>query len=282
MIIDVKNIVKHYKTHKAVNDVSFTVKEGEIFGFLGPNGAGKSTMIKMLTARLTSTSGSILVSGFDPRKERDKLHNIIGVVPEVQNLYERMSARENLNLFAKLYRTDPTKVDKLLKRFELSDRADDKIKNFSFGMKQRVLLARCLLSDPKIIFMDEPTKGLDPHTASYIRDIIKEENNKGTTIFLTTHYMEEAEVLSNRVAIIDNGKILALDTPKNLKQNRSEIKVFLKIAQNSKKFETLSLNNIEDKETLKTWLDAHEVVSIESNEESLEDIFLRVTGRSFK
>ena len=278
-MIKVNNVVKHYKTSKAVNDVTFSVKKGEIFGFLGPNGAGKSTIIKMLTANLTPTSGSISIANLNPVKERTKLHNLIGVVPEIQNLYERMSARENLNLFAKLYDTDLSKVDDLLKRFELLDRADDKIKNFSFGMKQRILIARGLLANPEIIFMDEPTKGLDPHTARYIREIIKEENERGATIFLTTHYMEEAEYLSDRIAIIDKGKIVALDTPQNLKMKRNEIKVHLKISQNNDKFEVISLDKKSDRDILKTWLDANEVLSIDSNQETLEDVFIRLTGR---
>ncbi len=278
-MIKVNNVVKHYKTSKAVNDVTFSVKKGEVFGFLGPNGAGKSTIIKMLTANLTPTSGSISIANLNPVKERTKLHNLIGVVPEIQNLYERMSARENLNLFAKLYDTDLSKVDDLLKRFELLDRADDKIKNFSFGMKQRILIARGLLANPEIIFMDEPTKGLDPHTARYIREIIKEENERGATIFLTTHYMEEAEYLSDRIAIIDKGKIVALDTPQNLKMKRNEIKVYLKISQNNDKFEVISLDKKSDRDILKTWLDANEVLSIDSNQETLEDVFIRLTGR---
>jgi ABC-2 type transport system ATP-binding protein len=278
-VIKVENIVKDFKTTKAVDNVTFSVKKGEIFGFLGPNGAGKSTIIKMLTARLKATSGSILIANFDTKKDRDKIHRIIGVVPEIQNLYDRMSARENLNIFAKLYNTDLSKVDVLLKRFELFDRADDKIKNFSFGMKQRILLARGLLSEPQIIFMDEPTKGLDPHTARYIREVIKEENEKGVTIFLTTHYMEEAEYLSDRIAIIDKGKIVALDTTKNLKTKQNSVKVFLKIAKNNNNYEIISLEEEEDRNTLKTWLDANEVLSIESNEETLEDVFIRLTGR---
>ena len=278
-MIEVKNVVKQYKTIKAVNDVTFSVKKGEIFGFLGPNGAGKSTIIKMLTANLTPTSGSVNVAGLNIVKDRSKLHNLIGVIPEIQNLYERMSARENLNLFARLYNTDLTKVDTLLKRFELFERADDKIKNFSFGMKQRILIARGLLANPEIIFMDEPTKGLDPHTARYIREIIKEENKKGATIFLTTHYMEEAEYLSDRIAIIDKGKIVALDTPQNLKMKQNEIKVYLKTSKNNNKFEVISLDNESDRNILKTWLDANEVLSINSNKETLEDVFIRLTGR---
>jgi len=278
-LIEVKNVVKQYKTIKAVNDVTFSVKKGEIFGFLGPNGAGKSTIIKMLTANLTPTSGSVNVAGLNIVKDRSKLHNLIGVIPEIQNLYERMSARENLNLFARLYNTDLTKVDTLLKRFELFERADDKIKNFSFGMKQRILIARGLLANPEIIFMDEPTKGLDPHTARYIREIIKEENKKGATIFLTTHYMEEAEYLSDRIAIIDKGKIVALDTPQNLKMKQNEIKVYLKTSKNNNKFEVISLDNESDRNILKTWLDANEVLSINSNKETLEDVFIRLTGR---
>ena len=276
MIIDVKNIVKQYKTTKAVDDVTFSVKEGEIFGFLGPNGAGKSTIIKILTSRLSLTSGSVMVAGFNPLKEREQLHNIIGVIPEIQNLYERMSARENLTLFAKLYKAKLSKVDDLLKRFELDERADDKLKNFSFGMKQRILIARGLLADPKIIFMDEPTKGLDPHTARYIREIIKEENQKGVTIFLTTHYMEEAEMLSDRVAILDKGKIVALDSPQNLKR-KGKNSLILKLKNNENM--EISLDDEADREKMQKLTIENQILSVESKEESLEDVFVKLTGR---
>jgi len=276
VIIDVKNIVKQYKTTKAVDDVTFSVKEGEIFGFLGPNGAGKSTIIKILTSRLSLTSGSVMVAGFNPLKEREQLHNIIGVIPEIQNLYERMSARENLTLFAKLYKAKLSKVDDLLKRFELDERADDKLKNFSFGMKQRILIARGLLADPKIIFMDEPTKGLDPHTARYIREIIKEENQKGVTIFLTTHYMEEAEMLSDRVAILDKGKIVALDSPQNLKR-KGKNSLILKLKNNENM--EISLDDEADREKMQKLTIENQILSVESKEESLEDVFVKLTGR---
>jgi len=215
--IEVTNLTRNYDGVKAVDGISFSVDPGEIFGFLGPNGAGKTTTIRMLTGQLLPTSGTAKVAGYDIVTERQKLKPKIGVVFDSQNLYARMSARENLNFYARLYRISKTRVNEVLTQVGLSERATDKVMKYSNGMKQRLLIARALLHEPEVLFMDEPTRGLDAHIARDIRGIIANLAKTGMTVFLTTHYMEEADQLSQRVAFLDQGRIVALDTPAHLK-----------------------------------------------------------------
>jgi len=215
--IATQDLSRDYDGLRAVDGISFEVEAGEIFGFLGPNGAGKTTTIKMLTGQLRPTSGKAQVMGCDVVTERQQLKPQIGVVFESQNIYERLSARDNLRFFARLYRIKKARVEQVLAQVGLTGRARDKVKAYSNGMKQRLLIARGLLHEPKVLFLDEPTKGLDPNVARDIRAIVTDLAKQGMTIFLTTHYMEEADQLSDRVAIIDQGRIVALDTPERLK-----------------------------------------------------------------
>lgn len=217
--ITTTNLTKKFGELIAVDGVSFSVNSGEVFGFLGPNGAGKTTTIRMLTGQLLPSSGEGTVAGFDILTESDRLKPRIGVIFEFQNLYERLSAKDNLNFMRQLYGVDRNRVDQVLELVGLKDRANEKLKNYSNGMKQRLLIARALLHDPEILFMDEPTRGLDPVIANQIRHLIIQLSQDGRTIFLTTHYMEEADRLCDRVAIINHGKIIALDEPQQLKQN---------------------------------------------------------------
>jgi ABC-2 type transport system ATP-binding protein len=215
--IAVNNLTRNYGDLCAVDHITFSVEAGEIFGFLGPNGAGKTTTIKMLTGQLQPTDGEARVMGCDVVQDRAKLMPQIGVVFDSQNLYERMSGRENLRFFARLYRAKRERVDVVLEQVGLNGRANDKVSAYSNGMKQRLLIARGLLHEPQVLFLDEPTRGLDPNVARDIRALIAELAVNGMTVFLTTHYMEEADQLSDRVAILDSGRIVALDTPDRLK-----------------------------------------------------------------
>ena len=216
--IEVKNLTRNYNGLCAVDHISFEVEPGEIFGFLGPNGAGKTTTIKMLTGQLRPTSGEARVVGCDVVDERQELKPQIGVVFEYQNVYERLSARDNLSFYARLYGVEKKRVGEVLAQVGLMGRERDKIKKYSNGMKQRLLIARALLHEPKVLFLDEPTRGLDPGVARDIRALVAELAKTGVTVFLTTHYMEEADRLCNRVGIIDQGRIVALDKPQALKQ----------------------------------------------------------------
>jgi ABC-2 type transport system ATP-binding protein len=215
--IEVNSLTRDFNGHRCVDGISFNVEAGEIFGFLGPNGAGKTTTLRMLTGQLRPTSGTARVAGCDVVTEREALKPHIGVVFEFQNVYERLTAWDNLVFSARLYGVPKSRVDQALEQVGLEERAREPVKKFSNGMKQRLLIARALLPEPEVLFLDEPTRGLDPHMARGIREIVSTLAQRGTTIFLTTHYMEEADRLCNRVAILDLGRIMALDAPSCLK-----------------------------------------------------------------
>ncbi|MGW8251585.1 MAG: ABC transporter ATP-binding protein, partial [Anaerolineales bacterium] len=193
--IEVQHLTKDYKNLRALDDISFSVGRGEIFGFLGPNGAGKTTTIRILTGQLRPTSGKAWVMGCDVVEERGKLKPRIGVVFEYQNLYQRLSARDNLEFAAKLYGVPRRRADVILEQVGLVERAGDSLKKYSNGMKQRLLIGRALLHQPEVLFLDEPTRGLDPNVARGIRSLVSGLASKGVTVFLTTHYMEEADQL---------------------------------------------------------------------------------------
>jgi len=221
-IIEVKDLTRDYNGLRAVNGISFAVEAGEIFGYLGPNGAGKTTTIKMLTGQLRPTSGRAWVMGCDIVRERQQLKPHIGVVFEHQNVYERLTGRDNLLFTARLYGVDKSRVDEVLEQVGLADRSQDRVKKYSNGMKQRLLVARALLHEPQVLFLDEPTRGLDPGVARGIRSFIVDLARQGVTVFLTTHYMEEADQLSERVAILNEGRIVAIGTPQQLKSEHGE------------------------------------------------------------
>jgi ABC-2 type transport system ATP-binding protein len=215
--IEAAQLTRYFNGLCAVDHISFRVDPGEVFGFLGPNGAGKTTTIRMLTGQLRPTDGCASVMGLDVVRQRLDLSPHIGMVWESQNLYERLSAYDNLLFCARLYGVERRRVEEVLAFVGLTARAKDRPKEYSHGMKQRLLIARALLHGPKVLFLDEPTRGLDPGVAREIRGLISDLARDGTTVFLTTHYMEEADRLSDRVAILDQGKIVALDTPQTLK-----------------------------------------------------------------
>ena len=220
--IEVQNLTRNFNGLCAVDDISFSVEPGEIFGFLGPNGAGKTTTIRVLTGQLRPTSGRAWVAGCDVVDERQRLKPQIGVVFEYQNIYARDSARGNLRFYSRLYGVKKERVESVLAQVGLVNRARDKTKEYSNGMKQRLLIARALLHEPKVLFLDEPTRGLDPNVARDIRSIVADLAQGGVTVFLTTHYMEEADHLCDRVAIIDQGRIVALDRPERLKTKHGQ------------------------------------------------------------
>ena len=221
-IIDVQHLTKTFGELTAVNDISFQVRPGEIFAFLGPNGAGKTTTIKMLTTLLGPTSGSIRINGHDPQHQQAAVRTSFGIVFQDPSLDDELTAWENLELHGVLYAVPKelrrTRMAELLKIVGLDDRRDDLVKHFSGGMKRRLEIARGLLHHPKILFLDEPTIGLDPQTRNHLWNYAIELNKKeGITVFLTTHYMEEADKVASRIAVIDHGKIVALGSSAELK-----------------------------------------------------------------
>ena len=219
--IEVSDLTKCYGKLLAVDRINFKVKKGEIFGFLGPNGAGKTTTINMLTGVTKPTSGTAFILGFNVTHESINAKEVVGVVPEVSFLYDEMTAWDNINFSAKLHSVTKEKrtalARELLLLFGLYERRNDRVGTFSGGMKKRLMIATALVHEPEILFLDEPTTGLDVQSARQIRDLIKELNRKGTTVFLTTHYIGEADLLCQRIAIIDRGKIITVDTPEELK-----------------------------------------------------------------
>jgi ABC-2 type transport system ATP-binding protein len=219
--IETHGLTKRFNTFTAVDHIDLNVRKGEIYGFLGPNGAGKSTTIRMLCTLLTPTSGSAEVAGYDIVRQANEVRKKIGLVSEKLIMYPRLTAFENLMFFGSLYEMDQDllrrRVGELLDMVQLTPFKDKPVGGYSSGMRQRLNVIRALLHDPEIIFLDEPTMALDPQSTRFVRDLIKELKEMGHTIVLTTHIMEEADELSDRISIIDHGKIIATDTPQGLK-----------------------------------------------------------------
>jgi len=217
-IIKVKDLVKKYGSFEAVKGISFEVKDGEIFGLLGPNGAGKSTTLEIIETLRSKTSGEVWVNGFNLDKEPDEIKKIIGVQLQTSGYYPNLKLTELIILFGGLYNRSVDPMH-LLEMVNLKDKANAKVKELSGGQKQRFSIATTLINDPKIVFLDEPTTGLDPQARRNLWDLVRNIRDKGTTVIITTHYMDEAEVLCDRVAIIDSGKIIAMETPDKLIDN---------------------------------------------------------------
>ena len=219
VIVECEHLTKSYGNLIAVNDVSFVVREREIFGLVGPNGAGKTTLIEMIESLRTPDSGSIRALSLDPTKEGDKLKERIGVLLQTTSIQPDIKVKEALKLFASFYQHALSNTEELLHTLALEDKADSRFKKLSGGLQQRVAIALALVNDPDILFLDELTTGLDPQARRNMWNLVETIKKEGKTIFLTTHYMEEAEKLCDRVGIIDYGKIIALDTPRNLVAN---------------------------------------------------------------
>jgi ABC-2 type transport system ATP-binding protein len=221
-VIEAKELTKYYGEFLAVDHINFQVKQSEIFGFLGPNGAGKTTTIRMLTGVSIPTEGKATIMGFDIRRQSVSAKEQMGIVPDISNIYNELSAWDNLIFTGKLYDLTKTyrekRAEELLKMFGLFERRKDKVEGFSRGMKRRICIAMALMNKGNILFLDEPTSGLDVQSVIIIRDLIRELNNKGLTIFITTHNIEEASQMCDNVAIVNHGKIAAIDTPEKLKR----------------------------------------------------------------
>jgi ABC-2 type transport system ATP-binding protein len=235
-IIQVSDLTKRYGEILAVDHINFEVKEGEVFGFLGPNGAGKTTTIRMLTGLSKPTGGKASILGFDIDSQIVQIKKHIGVVPEISNLYDELSAMDNLIFMAQLYGVSRTqrrkRAEELLKTFRLYERKDSPFRTFSRGMKRALTIAAALIHNPQVLFLDEPTVGLDVVASRSLRNLISNLRRQGITIFLTTHYLEEADLLCDRVAILVKGRILAIDTPQALKaktNKKSLEEAFMKI-----------------------------------------------------
>lgn len=302
-IIRVENLTKRFNDFTAVDNISFQVNKGEIFGFLGPNGAGKSTTINILSTLLPQTSGEAFIGDFNVSSQRNKVRKSIGLVFQDPSLDDRLTVKENLRFHAKLYGVPNSEYEKreteVLQLVDLWNKKNKIVKTFSGGMKRRLEIARGLIHYPTVLFLDEPTIGLDPQTRAHLWDyILKLKEEKQMTIFMTTHYMNEAEYC-DRIAIIDHGKIVALDTPANLKkQVGGDIVLITSQEKNNLKSEIERRYNLEVKEKedilqieiadgekflprLFNELDS-KIDSIELRKPTLDDVFLKMTGREIR
>ncbi|MBK7320538.1 MAG: ATP-binding cassette domain-containing protein [Anaerolineales bacterium] len=310
-MLEVKNLVKNYGDFQAVKGVSFEIAEGEIFSLLGPNGAGKTTTISMLSTLYTPTSGDATIGGHSISKDPMGVRNIIGVVPQDLALYEDLTAKENLIFWGQMYglsgKSLASRVDEVLGQIGLTDKAKDRVKTYSGGMKRRVNIGVGLLHKPRLLFMDEPTVGIDPQSRRAILDTVKDLNKQGMTVLYTTHYMEEAEELSDRVGIIDHGQLIAIGTQKELTKQVGETEtLILHISENddpealAKAFrdikEVLEANVVNTEISVIT-PSAKDVLaavvtkanergikihSIDIREPNLEAVFLHLTGRALR
>ena len=279
-MIEVKNLTFSYgKDKQALHGLDFTVEDGEIFGFLGPNGSGKSTTQKILTGILKGHGGKVSLFGQDiSAAHGQEFFQKIGVLFEFPYLYANLSAVDNLNYFASFYpREQRRNVGELLDALEFKpDFLKKPVSSYSKGMRQRVSMARALVSNPRLLFLDEPTSGLDPSGAVLFRTIIEQERKKGTTVFVTTHNMVDADLLCDRVAFISNGNLVALDRPKRLKEKNSNHRVVIDyLYQGQRETKTIEVSELEAGIPF-----AHdEIISIHSQEPTLEDMFIQYTGR---
>jgi len=280
--IHVEDLTYAYGDLVAVDGISFQVAAGEVLGFLGPNGAGKSTIIKVLTGQLNPRSGSARILSQDVGRDRPEVQARIGVCFEEKNLYLNMSGRENLRFFARLFGMPRFDPDPLLVRVGLAERGGDRVRSYSKGMRQRLMVARTLVNHPDVLFLDEPTDGLDPVSARTIRDIIREEAARGAAVLLTTHDMWEADELSDRVAFINEGRIAALDTPENLKlqYGQRRVKVRTRVRGEIQE-ELITLDDPEAGERLRAAA-SQDLLTIHTEEATLEQIFIRLTGRGLQ
>ena len=310
-ILQVQNLVKNYGDFQAVKGVSFDIEEGEIFSLLGPNGAGKTTTISILSTLYMPTSGDATIGGHSITKDPIGVRGIIGVVPQDLALYEDLTARENLIFWGQMYNLSGkalhARVDEVLEQIGLTDKAKDRVKTYSGGMKRRVNIGVGLLHKPRLLFMDEPTVGIDPQSRRAILDTVKDLNKQGMTLLYTTHYMEEAEELSNRVGIIDHGEMIAIGTQKELTQQVGEAETLILHVGENDDSEALAkaLKDIQgvqqatavDHEVSIVCAEAEDVLaavvtkandrgikirSIDIREPNLEAVFLHLTGRALR
>jgi len=284
-MIEVRNLSHDYsgKGNYAVKKISFQIDRGEIFGFLGPSGAGKSTVQNIMTGLLKLQAGEVTYEKVPIGNMRKQFFNRIGVSFEHPNLYAKLSGYENLRYFAGLFDVPTRSPLELLDLVGLRESAYKKAAAYSKGMKQRLVFARALINDPEILFLDEPTASLDPVTAANVKDIILEKKKRGVTIFLTTHNMYTAEEICDRVAFLNDGNIVAMDTPRDLKLQYGEKSVRVEYREDNKvKTDLFFLSRDEDRLALQNLVGHKEIQTLHSQEASLEQIFIRLTGRGLQ
>jgi len=301
--VSVEGLKKSYGDNEAVKGIDFEIQPGQVFGLLGPNGAGKTTTIEILEGLRARSAGNVTVLGYDPDKQRDQLKDRIGVCLQATNLPEKIRVREAIQVFSSFY-TRNVDTAQLLKRLQLTEKKDAFYGTLSGGQKQRLALALALINDPQLIFLDEPTTGLDPQVRAEIHSLLEELKNERRTILMTTHYIEEAERLCDRVAIVDEGRIIAIDTPKNLQaqsKNASSIVVTCSRPFPKERPTWAEATHVEPDDTgctlkvnsrrpaatlvdLVKWIDQQglELIDVHLKKPSLEDVFIEMTGKSLR
>ena len=281
-MIQVSNLSFSYTRKPFISDMNFSVSAGEIFGFLGPSGAGKSTLQKILIGILRTYQGSCLVNGVECRRRTNRFYEEIGVDFEFSTLYEKLTARENLRFFSSLYEKRPRPMEELLRMAGLEEDADKRVSDYSKGMKSRLNFIKALLHDPLLLCLDEPTSGLDPANSRMMKDMILAEKDKGKTILLTTHNMQDAAELCDRVAFIVDGRICALDSPHNLIMSKGAATVTYTWVEDGERSASCFLGQVSADKRLKTLIAENRLQSIHSSEPTLNDIFLDIMSVSGK
>ncbi|MBA7504196.1 Linearmycin resistance ATP-binding protein LnrL [subsurface metagenome] len=308
-IVEAHDLTKVFNGRKAVDSLDLEIEEGEFFGLLGPNGAGKSTTVAMLSTILRPTRGTVTIAGYDIKRQAKEIRRLIGVVPQEFGLYDELTAAENLAYFGKLHGVEGGKlkvrIEELLRLVQLQDRANDLVKTFSGGMKHRLNLVVGLIHEPKLLFLDEPTTGLDPQARLAVWELIKRFQSEGVTILLTTHYMEEADYLCERVAIMDRGKVIALDSPARLKRSIGKLevievkarKVTKKVLNELRKLKgvrkaartteglrvlTPAANEVMARVVTLASFAGVQIDSLNVAQPTLEDVFIKLTGKTLR
>ena len=299
-VIDVEKLTKRYGNLLAVNDISFTVRKGEVFAFLGPNGAGKTTTVEIIETIRTPTSGKVTLLGMDVTKKKHKIVRRIGVLPQGFSSFDRITVRETLQYYSKLFNSRKTDIDGLIELANLKDKSKEQFKNLSGGLKQRLGIAIALVNDPEVVFLDEPTTGLDPRARREVWEVLLGLKKKGKTVFLTTHYMEEAELLADTVAIISKGRIVAIGSPGELIESNANYfaltlqsvdeKIFGIVQKTG--FEPVRSNNnikvrVRRPDDVQKILNAIKdagasFVSMDVRKPNLEEVFLKLTGAALR
>lgn len=278
----IDELTVRYGSFTAVDKLSLSVRSGELFGFLGPNGAGKSTTIRILIGMRTPTSGQVKIAGHSLPADFAKVKPLFGYVPDTENHVEEFSGRENLALFAKLYGVPYRTVDSALQRLELSEAADLPVRAYSKGMRKKLLIAREILHQPRILYLDEPTANLDRHSTDVVRKLLRELAASGTTVFLTTHDMEEVEQICDRVAILCRGKLVECDTPVNFMTRHAERRVLVQYERAGEvQREELDLDDDFERDRLARIVREESCVRLHSQEFQFEDVFLKLTGQAY-
>lgn len=280
--IRIRDLVVRYGRFTAVDQLSLDVEPGELFGFLGPNGAGKTSTIKVLIGGLRPTDGSVEVAGFQIPRELPRAKAVFGYVPDTENHIDELSGRENLQLFARLYQQRPARVDEVLERLELSKAAETLVRDYSKGMRRKLLIAREILHSPQVLYLDEPTANLDTRSTSLVRELLQELAAQGVTVFLTTHDMEEVEQVCDRVAILAGGRLIACDRPTEFISRHAEQRVSVQFESDGRNIrKVLNLDSQQQRDELAQLVRQIPQIRMHSEEFNFADVFRKLTGQAY-